>query len=136
MPISRRRARRGLGHRARPPGRDRGPSPPARTERTITLLGDARPYAEVTLYAKVSGYLKSISVDRGDKVQAGQLVAEIDSAETDSLYTNAVADADNKRKLSQRNSDLLTRGNVSLQRRSSRRPISASPRAMCATSRR
>jgi RND family efflux transporter MFP subunit len=85
------------------------------SERVITLLGDARPYANVTLYAKVSGYLKSISVDRGDKVQTGQLVAEIDSAETDSLYANAVADAENKRRLSQRNRDLLTRGNVSIQ---------------------
>jgi RND family efflux transporter MFP subunit len=84
-------------------------------ERSITLLGDARPYANVTLYAKVSGYLKSIAVDRGDKVQAGQVLAEIESAETDSLYANAVADADNKRRLAQRNRDLLTRGNVSLQ---------------------
>ncbi|HXQ50115.1 MAG TPA: efflux RND transporter periplasmic adaptor subunit [Stellaceae bacterium] len=88
---------------------------PGPAERTITLLADARPYATVTLYAKVSGYLKSIAVDRGDKVQTGQVLAEIESAETDSLYANATADADNKRKLAARNQELLTRGNVSLQ---------------------
>jgi membrane fusion protein, multidrug efflux system len=88
---------------------------PGPAERTITLLGDALPFATVTLYAKVSGYLKSLAVDRGDKVQSGQVVAEIESAETDSLYANAMADADNKRRLSARNHELLTRGNVSLQ---------------------
>ncbi len=36
---------------------------------------------EATLYAKVSGYLKMIAVDKGDAVQAGQLLAEIEVPE-------------------------------------------------------
>ena len=31
--------------------------------RTIQLLGDARPYQTITVFAKVSGYLKSVLVD-------------------------------------------------------------------------
>ena len=31
-------------------------------ERLVSLTGEARPYAAVTLYAKVSGYLKEIGV--------------------------------------------------------------------------
>src|SRR5258708_7082205 len=42
--------------------------------RTITLLGDAKPYVMATLFAKVSGYLKSVSVDKGDSVAAGQVI--------------------------------------------------------------
>ena len=83
--------------------------------RDITLLGDATPYSTVTLYAKVGGYLKTIAVDRGDVVQTGQVLAEIDSAETDSLYTNAQADLENKRKVADRNRELLAKGNVSIQ---------------------
>src|SRR6266516_3169194 len=41
---------------------------PAAPVRSLTLLGEARPYASVTLYAKVSGYLKEILVDKGDPV--------------------------------------------------------------------
>ena len=36
---------------------------------------------EATLYAKVSGYLKALTVDKGDAVQAGQLLAEIEVPE-------------------------------------------------------
>lgn len=83
--------------------------------RDIRLLGDARPFTSATLFAKVSGYLKSIAVDKGDQVKAGEQLAEISSAETDALYDAAVADLDNKRKLAARDADLLTRGNVAQQ---------------------
>src|SRR5262249_8403237 len=63
----------------------------------ITLIGEARPFESVTLYAKVSGYLKEIRVDKGDKVQAGQVVAVIESPETDHQYAATAADAKNKR---------------------------------------
>ena len=36
---------------------------------------------EATLYAKVSGYLKLIAVDKGDEVREGQLLAEIEVPE-------------------------------------------------------
>ncbi len=83
--------------------------------RNVRLLGDARPYATATIFTKVAGYLKTVSVDKGDQVKAGQVLAEIDSAETDALYDAALADLANKRKLAERDRDLLARGNVSLQ---------------------
>jgi len=64
---------------------------------TLTLLGEARPYAAVTLYAKVSGYLRQILVDKGDDVAAGQELAVIESPELDQQYEAALADARNKR---------------------------------------
>ena len=36
---------------------------------------------QATLYAKVAGYLKSLSVDKGDSVQAGQSLGEIETPE-------------------------------------------------------
>jgi membrane fusion protein (multidrug efflux system) len=36
---------------------------------------------EVTIYAKVSGYLKTLTVDKGDAVKEGQLLAEIEVPE-------------------------------------------------------
>lgn len=63
----------------------------------LTLLGEARPYASVTLYAKVSGYLRQILVDKGDAVDAGQVLAVIESPELDQQYEAALADARNKR---------------------------------------
>jgi RND family efflux transporter MFP subunit len=49
--------------------------------RFVALPGTLRANQQVTLHAKVAGYLKSISVDRGDTVKAGQLIAEIEMPE-------------------------------------------------------
>ncbi len=48
---------------------------------TITLPGDLVGFYEAALHAKVTGYLKSISVDKGDWVKAGQVLAEIEVPE-------------------------------------------------------
>jgi len=50
--------------------------------RTITLpTFRILPLQEATLYAKVSGYLKTLTVDKGDAVKEGQLLAEIEVPE-------------------------------------------------------
>ena len=49
--------------------------------RFVTLPGTLRANQQVTLHAKVAGYLKTISVDKGDAVKAGQLLAEIEIPE-------------------------------------------------------
>jgi membrane fusion protein, multidrug efflux system len=49
--------------------------------RTITLPGDAVGYDQSALYAKVTGYLKDILVDKGDRVKKGQVLANIEVPE-------------------------------------------------------
>jgi membrane fusion protein (multidrug efflux system) len=79
--------------------------------RDITILADVRPFQEATLYAKVSGYLGKILVDKGDMVKAGQLLATIESQETDAQYASASADLANKQQIAQRY-DQLARQNA------------------------
>jgi RND family efflux transporter MFP subunit len=43
--------------------------------------GVFRPYQEINLYAKVSGYVKRINVDIGDRVKKGQLLAVLEVPE-------------------------------------------------------
>jgi RND family efflux transporter MFP subunit len=49
--------------------------------RAITLPAQVLPDRQATLYAKVSGYLQSISVDKGDRVNAGAVLARIEVPE-------------------------------------------------------
>jgi RND family efflux transporter MFP subunit len=69
---------------------------------TLVLQGEALPVVSTTLYAKLSGFLRSITVDRGDRVRAGQTLAVIDSPETDRDYQSLLADAENKRQNARR----------------------------------
>src|SRR5580658_5711316 len=64
-------------------------------DKGLVLIGEARPFQTVTLYAKTSGYMNKILVDKGDKVREGQLLATIVSPETDQAYKAAVADLEN-----------------------------------------
>ena len=47
----------------------------------VVLTAEFRPYQEVSLHAKVSGYVKTISVDIGDHVKEGQVIAELEVPE-------------------------------------------------------
>ncbi|HWS63185.1 MAG TPA: efflux RND transporter periplasmic adaptor subunit [Steroidobacteraceae bacterium] len=49
--------------------------------RSVVLPAQVIALQEATLYAKVSGYLKSIAVDKGDKVAAGAVLARIEIPE-------------------------------------------------------
>jgi RND family efflux transporter MFP subunit len=81
--------------------------------RQVELQGEARPFASVTLYAKVSGYLKEMRVDKGDEVKANQIVAVIQSPEIDRQYEAALADASYKKSNARRAADLARPGVVS-----------------------
>src|SRR5216683_3205314 len=49
--------------------------------RSVLLPAQVIAFQQATLYAKVSGYLKSIAVDKGDKVAAGATLARIEIPE-------------------------------------------------------
>src|SRR5271156_413580 len=82
-------------------------------DKGLSLIGEARPYQSVTLYAKTSGYMNKIFVDKGDKVKQGQLLATIVSPETDQSYKAAVADLNNKKKILERDKALVAKEYIS-----------------------
>lgn len=49
--------------------------------RNISLPASVAANQQVTLYSKVTGYLKTIAVDKGDEVKKGDLLAEIEAPE-------------------------------------------------------
>lgn len=59
--------------------------------RTLDLPATIHGYIETSIYAKVPGYLKTIKVDKGDRVKKGQILAILDSPETDQQVANARA---------------------------------------------
>ncbi|MCX6926070.1 MAG: efflux RND transporter periplasmic adaptor subunit [Verrucomicrobia bacterium] len=59
----------------------------------VTIPAEFRPYAEVELHAKVSGFLREIKVDFGDRVKAGQLIATLEVPELlDELHSAAATE--------------------------------------------
>jgi multidrug efflux pump subunit AcrA (membrane-fusion protein) len=65
--------------------------------RSITLPGDLVGYYESTLFSKVTGYLKRIDVDKGDRVKAGQALAVIEVPELAQQLQKANANLDIQR---------------------------------------
>src|SRR5215469_1847264 len=59
--------------------------------RQLKLPATIRGFDETDIYAKVPGYLKTIKVDKGDRIRAGQLLAELTSPELDQQVANARA---------------------------------------------
>src|SRR6266516_4835937 len=49
--------------------------------RSVTLPGEVKAYQQAILYAKVAGYLKTITVDKGDRVKEGALIADLEVPE-------------------------------------------------------
>ena len=83
--------------------------------RKINLTGELRPYKATTLYSKVGGYLSKITVDIGDRVHAGQLIAEVQAPELESEYKSTVSEMENRERVSQRTRDLAAKGFFSQQ---------------------
>jgi len=59
----------------------------------VTVPAEFRPYVEVELHAKVAGYVDQMSVDFGDRVKAGQLLATLEVPELHDELNNAIATA-------------------------------------------
>jgi membrane fusion protein, multidrug efflux system len=47
----------------------------------LAMPGQLDPYETVAVYPKVTGFVKSITVDRGSRVRAGQLMADLEAPE-------------------------------------------------------
>lgn len=62
-----------------------------KSERALSLPGTVRPLEQTQIYARVTGYVRSWKVDLGDKVTAGQVLAEIDTPEVDAQLSQARA---------------------------------------------
>lgn len=58
-------------------------------KKTIDLPGELIPYEQTDLYAKVSGYVKTMNVDIGDRVRKGQTLAIIEAPEVNTQLLQA-----------------------------------------------
>lgn len=83
--------------------------------RTVTLPGDARPLLQATLYAKISGYVRELRVDKGDLVKEGDLLVRIESPETEQQVAAARSQALLSRQNEQRAQALARPGVISEQ---------------------
>jgi RND family efflux transporter MFP subunit len=59
----------------------------------VTVAAEFRPFQEATLHAKVSGYVKAVNVDFGDKVKTGELLATLEVPELKDQLAAAFASA-------------------------------------------
>jgi RND family efflux transporter MFP subunit len=64
---------------------------PATMANDLSLTAEFLPYQDVDVMAKVAGYVKTISVDIGDRVQQGQVLAVLEAPEIQSDVARARA---------------------------------------------
>ena len=95
---------------------------PGQANSEIVLPANVQAFLETPLYARTNGYLKKWHADIGAKVEAGQLLAEIDTPEVDqqllqsqAAEAQAVANLDIARKTNERWQNLLKTHYVSQQ---------------------
>lgn len=62
------------------------------TSRIVPVPGELRPFQEVRLYAKVSGFVQDVRVDRGSRVHKGEVVARLEAPE----LTAQIAEAESR----------------------------------------
>src|SRR5689334_5465839 len=70
------------------------PTAKASEDRRITLPATVAPYQQVVLVTRLGGFVKSISVDAGDKVSKGQTLAVVEAPELLADRTQYQAEAD------------------------------------------
>lgn len=65
-------------------------------EYQISVPAELKPYEQVAVYAKVTGFVKQLHVDRGDRVRKGQLLALLEAPEMEQQY---LSDKSNEHKV-------------------------------------
>jgi multidrug resistance efflux pump len=60
-------------------------------EEKLLRTGDIAPYAQVTIYSKVQGWVEKINVREGDRVKTGQVLAALDAREGEATVNQAQA---------------------------------------------
>ncbi len=70
------------------------------------MTAEFRPYVQAEMHAKVSGYVKDMYVDFGDKVTNGELLATLEVPELHDELTNAIA-AEQKAEVDHTNANLI-----------------------------
>ncbi|MCY4535740.1 MAG: biotin/lipoyl-binding protein, partial [Bryobacterales bacterium] len=60
-------------------------------DETTTIPGELKPYQRVDIYAKVTGFVESVHVDRGSFVKVGQMLAEMSAPELEAQRAEAQA---------------------------------------------
>ena len=73
----------------------------------VTIPAEFRPYEEVELHAKVSGYVKQMNVDFGDKVKAGQLLATLEVPELQDELRQRASPTEQKAEADYTNANLI-----------------------------
>jgi RND family efflux transporter MFP subunit len=56
---------------------------------SVHLPGEIEPYEVVAIFPKVTGFVKSIAVDRGSHVKAGELIAQLEAPELNAQRSEA-----------------------------------------------
>src|SRR3954469_11186548 len=91
--------------------------PLASAERVVSLPAEVRAEQRATLYAKVSGYVKEVLVDKGERVRKGQVLAVLESPDQDQQVASAHAGLTFRKQQLQRTLRLSPSGRVSVQDR-------------------
>jgi membrane fusion protein, multidrug efflux system len=58
-------------------------------KKTVELPGELIPYEQTDLYAKVSGFVRTMKVDIGDRVHKGQTLAVVEAPEVNTQFAEA-----------------------------------------------
>jgi len=84
-------------------------------ERTLGIPGEVRGWNQATIYSKVAGYVREVRVDKGSQVKKGDLLAHLESPETDQQVLGARADVQLKLVQAERARKLRPQGFIAQQ---------------------
>ena len=99
------------------------------SDRAELLPGTVQPLMETVLYARASGFVRRWLVDMGDKVAAGQLLAEIETPELDRELDQARAQLEQARPSLLRSKASRELANANLQRYQQLTPVGVASQA-------